>query len=390
MLKRIRFKNYRSLRDVELDNLTPLTVLIGANASGKSNIVEGLYFLRRMLKADAPDSAYFVANQEQVPGLDAENDPVELEIQFRASGEGDVTYELGILPSDGKVRFRERLADTHYGYTITADENGKVRYDDEESAPRAHSDRLVGSRDISRGYGFRSYDVDSYDVGSLTSPVVTWLNRCQLLNENFTPPRVYPLGEVGEVYVIERDARNTVLILDFMQQQHPEIYKELQDDLRWLLDHVEVIDLQRSERGTRLLVNEKYHPNRDAPTISAGTGRLLAMLTAYYALDMRSPELPGLVVIEEPDTSIHPLLLQDFVEQLRNYVEGEHPRQFIMTTHNPHLLNYFQPEEVRIVERDEQGFTHVKTVPDDVARIWLEKHTLGTAWLTRSLGGVPS
>src|SRR5258707_4928659 len=46
MLKRLQFKNWRSLRDVEIDNLTPITVFIGANSSGKSNILDALHFMR--------------------------------------------------------------------------------------------------------------------------------------------------------------------------------------------------------------------------------------------------------------------------------------------------------------------------------------------------------
>jgi predicted ATPase len=97
-------------------------------------------------------------------------------------------------------------------------------------------------------------------------------------------------------------------------------------------------------------------------------------------------------VIEEPDTAVHPLLLKRLVELFRNYTEGEHPRQFILTTHNPMLLNLFKPEEVRIVERNERGETTVSGVPMDIANIWLETdgaYNLGNLWTTRLLGGVP-
>jgi predicted ATPase len=98
-------------------------------------------------------------------------------------------------------------------------------------------------------------------------------------------------------------------------------------------------------------------------------------------------------VLEEPDAFVHPLLLSRLVEQMRTYVDREgHPRQFIITTHNPMLLNLFNPEEVRIVERDEKGETHVKPVNMDIAKIWLEQdgaYNLGNMWTTRALGGVP-
>jgi predicted ATP-binding protein involved in virulence len=132
------------------------------------------------------------------------------------------------------------------------------------------------------------------------------------------------------------------------------------------------------------------------------------MLTSYYALDLpseqfdpnplpynnRSTELPGLVVIEKPDTAIHPLLLEEFISLLRSYTAfpEDHLRQFILTTHNPILLNSLKPEEVRIVERDEHGFTTVQEPEANVVKTWFEHEgafNLGDLWTTRLLGGVP-
>lgn len=49
MLTRLRFKNWRSLKDVTIEGLTPLTVFIGANSSGKTNIIDGLAFMRDLV-----------------------------------------------------------------------------------------------------------------------------------------------------------------------------------------------------------------------------------------------------------------------------------------------------------------------------------------------------
>jgi predicted ATPase len=117
------------------------------------------------------------------------------------------------------------------------------------------------------------------------------------------------------------------------------------------------------------------------------------MLTAYYALDMRNAEQPGLVVIEEPDIAIHPLLLGNLVDLLRSYTERKgYSRQFILTTHNPQMLNYFEPSEVRIVERDASGVTTVNPVNEKVAEVWRQHDgafNLGSLWTTRLIGGVP-
>src|SRR5262249_15311361 len=159
-------------------------------------------------------------------------------------------------------------------------------------------------------------------------------------------------------------------------------YDQMQADLRGLLGHIDKIKTESDDRETRFLITEKPLHGNTAPTVSAGTARITAILGAYHALDMRLSRSPGLVVIEEPDTAIHPLLLENFVLLLRDYVSrDEHPRQVFMTTHNPHFLDYFQPEEVRVVERDEEtGETWVDSLPGYLHETWLHKHSLGDAW----------
>ena len=86
MLKRIQFKNWRSLRDVEIDDLQPITVFIGANSSGKSNIVEALAFMRRALPDEHNPANQFFIDREGVKTVGVSSDtPVEIEY-FRDGG----------------------------------------------------------------------------------------------------------------------------------------------------------------------------------------------------------------------------------------------------------------------------------------------------------------
>ncbi|MDE0084857.1 MAG: AAA family ATPase [Candidatus Poribacteria bacterium] len=57
MLKRIKIQGYKSLADLEL-NLTPLCVLVGSNASGKSNFLDALQLLSRMTTCQTLEEAF--------------------------------------------------------------------------------------------------------------------------------------------------------------------------------------------------------------------------------------------------------------------------------------------------------------------------------------------
>ncbi|MCB9451403.1 MAG: AAA family ATPase [Anaerolineaceae bacterium] len=384
MLTRLKLTNWRSVQSATID-FTPITVFIGANASGKTNILDAIRFrrdslLQRGLVSVVKEWGYWRIQTDALKN----NEPVELEYTYRVGISPKPIREILTLSFDKRdtpFQVRNRL---YEGEKCLRDESeelpirdvvGPVRWFTGDEQTALHSSRAL----LEHIY-----------------PLI--LKRWQILGDNFAPPLRLSDREGGSVFVLEPDARNMLRILEFMRQFYPDLYKALQTDLNWILDFIESVDVWQQDEETRLLVREK---TRTAPTISMGTSRLLAMLTAFYALEMpqsksdmrlndiSTPDMPGLVVIEEPDAALNPLLLKRLVEQIRNYVEGDHPRQVIMTTHNPLFLNYFKPEEVRVVERDENGFTTVRNIPDHILDIWLDEYGLGDVWLTRSLGGVP-
>jgi predicted ATPase len=381
VITRLRLKNWRSLRDVTIDDLQPINVFIGANASGKTNILDALYFAREMVERDIVQAVYNRGGGEKIRSLGASvDDSVEIEFTTRLpelkrlSTYQPVTWITGIIFSEERFRFRVKR---------TLLENDQPVLDDPTYMPA-----LPASEDIG-AIPFDASGVDHQTAALLWNTFKTYVtSRWQMLDENFMPSLGRENSNRDSTTVIDRCADNLVFMLDFMKGTRPDVYHQLEDDVRYLLEHVNQVQTERDEHEARLLVYEVNYPDKQAPTVSAGTARMFAMLAAYYALDMRLVKQPGLVVIEEPDTALNPGLLKNFVEQLREYVDRPEPRQFILTTHNPTFLNYFNPEEVRIVSRDEQGYTTVDRVPDYIKDIWLEEHGLGEVWLTNAFGGV--
>ena len=384
MLTRLRLKNWRSIKDETID-FTPITVFIGANSSGKTNILDALYFLRTAVTWGIREAIYAHSGLEKVRTIGTKDPAINLGFTFSSQrkNSGDLlTYTLKVLDED--LSPSEDLTDEQGIEWLTSEfRKAKAR----------NSKDVITEADLSvADLGVSAFGrISSFPQIQNTFQFIT--QRWQMLDENFMPPLTLPTGSVSpsSAYLIDRCADNLPMMLDIMYKTNEDLYGQLQEDFRWLLGHVEKIETKQTDNETRTLIREATHNGKEAPTISAGTRRILAMLTAYYALDMRLDELPGLIAIEEPDTALNPMLLQNFVEQLRNYVEGEHPRQFILTTHNPLFLNYFKPEEVRVVERDEHGYTTVHKIPDHIEEIWLKdgEYRLGDVWMTRSLGGVP-
>ena len=89
---------------------------------------------------------------------------------------------------------------------------------------------------------------------------------------------------------------------------------------------------------------------------SDGTLKMLMYLVVLY-----DPSPPPFIGIEEPENFLHPRLLPELAEECRGATEHT---QILATTHSPFFLNGLRPKEVRVLWRDERGFTRAARACD--------------------------
>jgi predicted ATPase len=126
--------------------------------------------------------------------------------------------------------------------------------------------------------------------------------------------------------------------------------------------------------------------------VSDGTMLVAAFLTLQY-----QPAPIDFVAIEEPERGLHPYLVGEVITLLRNLATGAigpRPIQVVLATQSAELLEHVQPEEVRFLDRrPEDGSVQVTridtTSPDWQATFKEYVGSLGSAWLSGGLGGVP-
>ena len=100
----------------------------------------------------------------------------------------------------------------------------------------------------------------------------------------------------------------------------------------------------------------------------------------------RSPSTPPrLILIEEPETGVHPKRLADIVALLRKITQGlhgTHPAQVILTTHSPYLLDSIDPnvDQVLVFRRESDGSRSVKPVDVEGLKEFLDDFMLGEVW----------
>jgi predicted ATPase len=344
----LRVCNYRVLRDVTFDKLTPLTVLFGPNGSGKSTVFDVFAFLYEAFTTNLR-RAWDARNRlSEIRSRGAEG-PVTFELKYRDPGSGRlVTYRLAIdekagapivtdellrwTTSPGSGRPREILRYSH-GSGDVYDATARERVSEPLDSPDSLALSTLGQlRRYPQVVALRRF---------ITGWYLSYLNIDQTRNQPVAGPQEQ-LSVTGD---------NLANVLQYLGERHPDRLDEIFRVLGERVPHVERVQATQMPDG-RLLLQLKDRPF-DSPVlaryISDGTLKLLAYLTVLY-----DPEPAPVIGIEEPENQLHPRLLYGLAEEGRAAAERS---QMLVTTHSPYFADAIRPSELWALYRDEHGFT---------------------------------
>ena len=327
-LKEIRIENYRSLRTVRLP-LKPLTVLVGPNASGKSNVLSGIRLLSTMMKSeDPPPISYlqdmFWARQADLITIEA----------FAKIEESSAYYRL-VLNEDSEHTVHSEHLKINDDYVISIqDGEGVVRDEDSHGEMAYKSKNLAlksagdyGNKPVTVALSefIRDWEFYDFQPGSMRS-LNSRIDR--LILEEFREPDEPPqLNRTGSILPG---------LLSFWHENEPTRFESVSNALA---DSTRIrIGLEKIDGDEQLCLLEGYANPIPLQGASDGTLRL----TAYYTL-LNEPVSHPLIAIEEPERNLHPRALRDIAEVLRRIAEQS---QVIVTTHSFELLNAFLPESL--------------------------------------------
>lgn len=323
-LEKIHIKNFRSLRDVTLP-LKPLTVLVGPNASGKTNALNALVFLRSMMVDEGLPSDELImdslwAGEEQKISfhLHAKVEKKQTLYQLEVKAKNDFPFHAErLLVNDANV------ISINDGQGFVWDENGEneTPYNSNELALRSAGN--YGNKPITR---LLTEFMKEWEFYSFLPDLMHMSLR------KFTPMEK-EIRESPKLGVIGLELPE---ILWDWHKNSPESFQNISDTLAASTNLG--IDQCPIDGQNQLCLLEGYKNPIPLKNASDGTLRLIA----YYIL-LNEPELPPLIAIEEPERNLHPGALKDVayvLEQIAKY------SQVIITTHSSQLLSAFDSESL--------------------------------------------
>ncbi|NTW21369.1 MAG: AAA family ATPase [Aphanizomenon flos-aquae DEX188] len=328
-----RIKNFKSLGDVDL-NFRDLTILVGANASGKSNCLGALRFLSKLLKDQEFPSLNYM---DSILRVGEKQIFYELTIEDDEDNNDKIQYSLVLSISENNTLInREYLLVNKIeviniidGQGIVKDENG------ENSLPY----------NFSEGDGLTLADVGKYGNKPITKKLASYIKDWKFYDVDPDSVRRHSIMSKFVIYkYLQHDERIPSLdtdgseVEDVLQywarhdkNKFDEVSQELYDCLK--------IKLQLDDVAEPLIkVIEEDGKKIALSNMSDGTLRLIAYFIMLYQSD-----IPTLIGIEEPERNFHPGILQDIADMIKRLSKRT---QVIFTTHSSQLLDCFSTEEI--------------------------------------------
>ena len=423
---------FRSLRYVS-QPLGPFHILVGPNASGKSNFLDVLAFLGDMLSTDLP-TAVLGDDRWSIPYRAADgrdllwsgqrelksrekHDSLELAVEMaipaklcglvpgsrtvcRYEIEIDVSREPKLVAETFWMKPSSRLAVPSRGLRqafpqpanpplqLALKPSQKTPKDWRKVVSRGHQPQQVMFRDeTSRWTSPFRIDAQRSALANLPAdrhrfPTATWF-RDVLQGAQ----RIVLSGEVMRKPCppVRRhdylpDGSNLPHVVHRLAKSHPDRHERWIKHVREALpDIIGITTREREEDRHRYLVLQ--HSNaQETPSwlVSDGTLRLLALTLLAYL-----PDLKGIYLIEEPENGLHPLAVETVLQSLSSVYDA----QILLTTHSPLVARLAEPDELLCLARDETAGTDmVKGTEHPRLREWQGSADLGTLLASGVLG----
>ncbi len=334
MITKLTISNFRSLgTNVEI-RPGRLNFLVGANGSGKSNVLHALTFVREAVRMG-------------LPGAITNNNGIEAIRRHSSGHPRNVKIDLDISLDNGLAR---------YGFEITGDRSeeyriksewGMVSIEGEPTVFRVEGSSWQGPDNLQPNLDGQTLAITALGGDERIKPLWEFLANMMIYSvypDVLREPQKYssetPMKPRGDNWV------------SILYQQEKTGWKS--DLVAALNKFTGDIDDIKVEKASGFLMAQFRHKTRSekakkwfgADVESDGTLRVAGLLTAL----LQEPPLP-VIGIEEPELTVHPGALPLIYDYLQ---EAGTRSQVIVTTHSPLLLDYLDPEksQVFVVQRD--------------------------------------
>lgn len=393
-IEKIKVKNFKVYRDVEIKNIANFSVFLGANGAGKSTLFDIFGFLSDALKNNIKTALNKRGGFKEVYSRDGEGTML-FEIKFRNDVQSGcitpplITYHLEITTNDGVpviasevLSYRRgqrgrpyRFLDFQYG-SGSAITNENTYSENVQEFIENREQQSLDSPDILaiKGLGqFQKFQAISAFRRLLDSWYVS----------NFQIQEARSIQDIAISEHLSPSGHNLAQVTRFIWENHRDTFNEILEKFKKRVPGVENVIAEETLDG-RIVLKFKDDSFTDpfiARSVSDGTIKMFA-----YLVLLNDPLKYPLLCVEEPENYLHLDLLPELAEEFREYANKG--GQVFISTHSPDFVNAINPDELFWLQKT-NGATKVMKASDDemIMSLFNSGDKLGWLWKQGYLKG---
>lgn len=382
-ITKLQIKGFKSLKNIEW-NPGDLNVIIGPNASGKSNF---LRFLELMSKSAKGELGKYIISSGGMQFIAWNNEAKEISFSMKMQTENYSNYQLILQDYWGINGYRiknEQLIttnskDKNLSYICLEKNNEEAFFCDENNDVSKESlEKMDENESLLSTYNdfFNVYVSDILEYKQL-------LKKIKIFHDvDVTEKSQIRQSAVARVdKQVESNGENLVSVLHTHYTNDKKFKKNIDSAMKAAFgkQYESLSFPPAADQRIQLSIQWKNlkRPS-SAITLSDGTLRFLFLITV-----LACPELPSVVAIDEPETGLHPSMLPIIAEFA---AEASKRSQIIITTHSAQLLDSFSDKKpTTTVTSLENGETKMTVIQDNELEYWLKEYSMGSLFTSGEL-----
>jgi len=374
---KIQISGFRRLFSVELP-MKPFMALIGANGVGKTSVLDTL----SLLSASASGNlSRILSNWGGVANLLTrdKSQGISFLVEMNVPRYKPFKYELLIEPNAS-------------GYSITKE---NLSQDRGRTAPFQHIESVYGDiryYDLEAKYFIRpSWEHNPFETSLAQVPkmfrepeqlrrILATANQYHVLDVSSRAPVKLPQA-MKPAHLPGVDGEDLTPYLYYLRESDPGRFDMIIDTLRAAFPDFDTLSFPPVAAGmlTMLWNDSKFKKPIYINELSEGMLRFIWLISL-----LNSPHLSMITMIDEPEVSLHPELLSLLVDVMR---ETSKRTQLVVATHSDRLVRFLRPEEVVVMDIDEEGCARASWADSMDLDAWLAEYSLDEVWRMGRMGG---
>ena len=373
---RLSICGFRRLLNTSIQ-LSPLSVMIGANGTGKTSVLDVLSLLASSAQGNL---AKTISDLSGLPQLITQDRSDKVSIGFSMD-----------VPHQESLDYRLQLQPKGLSYTILEESLSQIR--NPNQGPFLHlssKGQYVKYYEPNKGLTQPTWEHDPLETSLSQVPKMfqepedfrkrlASSTSYHILNVDPRAPVRLPQA-MGPALLPGKNGEDLVSCLFYMRETDRDRFEAVEDSLRVAFPRFERLDFPPVAAGTLALGWREVGMSKHLymHQLSEGTLRFLWLTTL-----LQSPGLTALTLLDEPEVSLHPQLLSLLADQLR---EASKRTQLVVATHSDTLLRFLSPSEVVVLDSDEEGMTKLTRADELDLDGWLREYSMDELWKNGRMG----